>query len=42
MRRRLFVLTAGLALAGLVAAPSFAAPTPAKEATVTLTITGMT
>jgi len=42
MKRRLSLVGLGLVLAGLAVRAGSAAPTPAKEATVTLEISGMT
>ena len=42
MKRRVLVLGLGLVVVGLLVPVGFAAPTPAKEATVTLEISGMT
>jgi hypothetical protein len=42
MKKRASLVGLGLVLAGLVLPAGFAGPTPAKEATVTLEISGMT
>lgn len=42
MKRRMLLVGLGLMVAGLAVPAGSAAPTPAKEATVTLEISGMT
>ncbi len=42
MKRRALLLGLGLAVAGLMVPAGFAGPAPAKDATVTLEISGMT